>query len=169
MCTCVFSIFNIIPKLLKHFTLVACHSDLSACFSSLKGPVKAPVLPRLCGGRGVVRTQEPAIKIRAVTFQPRLCRVQAWSASEPLAQAPQLSWPCTCPWGPVPLEKKKHGNRTATGLPILGRSPVLWGPGPLPGSCFWEIWPGDPSPPATASQAISRTVTRASWPFSSKP
>lgn len=52
VCTRVFSTSDAISKLLKHFTLVACNSDLSACFSSPERPCQSSKPARLSWGRG---------------------------------------------------------------------------------------------------------------------
>lgn len=47
-CMCVFSASNAIFKLQNHFTLVACNSNLLACFSSPERPCQSSTPVRLC-------------------------------------------------------------------------------------------------------------------------
>lgn len=110
---------------------VTSNSDLSCVFHPLKGPVRAPASCP-CRGRGVVRTREPAIKIRAVTFRPSLFAGRSpgaqrgrWGAGCPPrpgrapSQGPSALLALHLPRGQHPL-KKKQGSRTGPSPSGLG-------------------------------------------------
>lgn len=102
-----------------------------------------------------MRTQEAAIKTRAVTFRPRRSTgprpehsegagggCPQWPG-EPPPQTPRLHWPCACLWGPVPPERKEQAKEASTpphGALASGERCLLsWGPGPLLGR-GWAFW-----------------------------
>lgn len=90
-----------------------------------------------------MRTQEAAIKARAVTFRPRPSTgprpehsegagggCPQWPGESP-PQAPRLRWPRACLWGPVPPEEKKQRRRQAPphGAPASRELPAVSGTG----------------------------------------
>lgn len=90
-----------------------------------------------------MRTQEAAIKARAVTFRPRPSTgprpehsegagggCPQWPGESP-PQAPRLRWPRARLWGPVPPEEKKQRRRQAPphGAPASRELPAVSGTG----------------------------------------
>lgn len=121
-----------------------------------------------------MRTQEAAIKTRAVTFRPRRSTgprpehsegagggCPQWPG-EPPPQTPRLHWPCACLWGPVPPEGKEQAKEASTRPtvrphPGSAALPVVLGTGSpsRKGLGFLASSPGSASQ-AAASQAIKK-------------
>lgn len=121
-----------------------------------------------------MRTQEAAIKTRAVTFRPRRSTGPRPEHSEgaggggpqwpgePPPQTPRLHWPSACPWGPVPPEGKEQAKEASTRPtvrphPGSAALPVVLGTGSpsRKGLGFLASSPGSASQ-AAASQAIKK-------------
>lgn len=163
---CSLSVFNTISKLLKHFTLVTFNSDLLVCFSFPEKPCQSSRPARLYRGRGVVRTQEPAIKIRAVTFRPSLfagprpgAQQGGWEAGvSPLARPSPFPRPLS-PAGPAPAhgasapQRRTKETELPSGCPSsllpTSRGQVLF--------CKGALWKSGRQTlsPASASKAIN--------------
>lgn len=130
-----------------------------------------------------MRTQEAAIKTRAVTFRPRRSTgprpehsegagggCPQWPG-EPPPQTPRLHWPCACLWGPVPPGRKRNKRKRRAPPPRCARIQgalrclLSWGPGPLLGR-GWAFW--HPRQAALLRQRPlrpSKNVNSTFWPL----